>query len=140
MLNSKTNRTGNSLAIQWLGLHISTAGGTSSISDGETKISQAEQHSTAAVGNRGLSTIPTGHPPGQVEPYPALEAPVGGIACSQEPQGGVLHQPGSPWRAGSQWGLSLPREPGWAKLGFLGVCGGGGGVGGGAELLSLQRN
>ena len=47
MLNSKTNRTGNSLAIQWLGLHISTAGGTSSISDGETKISQAEQHSMA---------------------------------------------------------------------------------------------
>lgn len=42
--------TGNSLAIQWLGLHISTAGGTSSISDGETKISLPEQHSMAKKG------------------------------------------------------------------------------------------
>ena len=35
---------GNSLAVQWLGFHASTAGGTGSIPGRGTKILNAEQH------------------------------------------------------------------------------------------------
>ena len=35
---------GNSLEVQWLGLHVSTAGGRDSISGQGTKIPQASRH------------------------------------------------------------------------------------------------
>ena len=45
MQNLNLDFTGNSLAVQWLGLRTSTAGDTSSIPGQGTKIPQAMRHS-----------------------------------------------------------------------------------------------
>ena len=42
--HKKERRTGNSLAVQWLGLHTFTAEGADSVLDGGTKIPQAVRH------------------------------------------------------------------------------------------------
>lgn len=50
-----------------------------------------------AGGSQGLPTAPTGHPPDQVGPSPALEAPGRGhhLLVGAPRADGVLHQPGS---------------------------------------------
>ena len=44
MKSSKVDYGGTSLAVQWLRLHTSTAGGTSGAPDGRTKIPHAAWH------------------------------------------------------------------------------------------------
>ena len=41
---SQLRNTGNSLVVQWLGLYVSTAGGTGSVLGWGTKIPYAERH------------------------------------------------------------------------------------------------
>ena len=45
MLELEKHLCGNSLVVQWVGLHVSTAGGPGSIPGGGTKILQAARHS-----------------------------------------------------------------------------------------------